>query len=221
MCLIKKVLTVNFYCFLILVILHKSSVYAQKPFYGSLSYSVQLEDTNFSKIGNPYTVNLFTNDTIVRVETNTPQFGKQIYIRHTALNKAYLLLEVNGTKYAIQTDLEQQKKKDTVRIKYLYKKTWKKKKFFGLKAKKVNVTAVASKFSYPCYFSRSLSNKYLEVYSDYPGLALDYFIPTEEGLLHYTLVDLKEQQLDRNLFGIPSDYKRVSFDDFLKNVTPK
>ena len=37
----------------------------------------------------------FTNDTIVRVEAESNQIGKQVTIRHLTLNKYYILLELN------------------------------------------------------------------------------------------------------------------------------
>jgi len=73
-----------------------------------------------NKVWKSWDVTLYTNDTVVRLETETQQFGVQVYIRNMVLNKAYLLLELDGNKYAIQTDLS--KKTDTIKKTYTVKK---------------------------------------------------------------------------------------------------
>jgi len=35
-------------------------------------------------------------------------------------------------------------------------------------------------------------------------------------LIHYELVEKKEEVINRDLFGIPSDYKRISFEEFMR-----
>lgn len=168
-------------------------------------------DTNM--VWKSWGVTLYTNDTVVRVETETEQFGVQVYIRNMALNKAYLLLELDGNKYAIQTDLS--KKTDTIPKSYTVKKKMGSKKVAGLKAKKYFVKDQNTEGFY-CYFSRKLSNKYLQVYPEVNGLAVDYYIPSQDGLIHYELLEKKDETVNRDLFGIPSDYKRISFEEFMR-----
>jgi hypothetical protein len=38
-------------------------------------------------------------------------------------------------------------------------------------------------------------------------------------LIHYELTQLNLTPVDRNLFGVPSDYKRVSFEEFVNMVS--
>lgn len=196
-----------------IILLTSISGFSQSPFSGVLKYkaSVQVPDSN--AIWKSWAVTLYTNDTVVRVETETQQFGVQVYIRNMLLNKAYLLLELDGNKYAIQTDLT--KKTDSIPKSYTVKKKWGSKKIAGLKAKKYFIKDENTEGFY-CYFSKKLENKYLQVYPEIKGLALDYYIPSQDGLIHYELIEKKEEDVSRDLFGIPSDYKRISFEEFMR-----
>jgi hypothetical protein len=129
------------------------------------------------------------------------------------LNKAYLLLELDENKYAIQTDLS--KKTDTIPKTYTVKKKMGSKKIAGMKAQKYLVKDENTEGFY-CYFSKKLGNKYLQVYPEVKGLALDYYIPSQDGLIHYELVEKKNEAVNHDLFGIPSDYKRISFEEFMR-----
>jgi hypothetical protein len=154
----------------------------------------------------------------VRVETQGGQFGTQVYIRHMMLNKAYLLLAFDEQKFAIQTDLEKSHQADTVGPAYTFKRKFGSKKIAGYKCKKYYILDKGSTEGYYCYFAKKLSNKYLEVYKDIPGLALDYYLPSQDGLIHYQLESFAKGAMDRDLFGIPSDFKRVTFEEFMNSI---
>ncbi len=189
------------------------SGFSQEAFSGILKYKATVMAPDSNVVWKSWNVTLYTNDTVVRVETETEQFGVQVYIRNMNLNKAYLLLELDGNKYAIHTDLS--KKTDTVRKTYTVTKKMGSKKIAGLKAKKYLVKDENTEGFY-CYFSKKLGNKYLQVYPEVKGLALDYYIPSQDGLIHYELIEKKDEQVNRDLFGIPSDYKRISFEEFMR-----
>ena len=189
------------------------SAFSQSPFSGILKYKASVMAPDSNKIWKSWNVTLYTNDTVVRVETETEQFGVQVYIRNMTLNKAYLLLELDGNKYAIHTDLS--KKRDSIQKGYTVTKKRGSKKIAGLKAKKYFVKDDNTE-GYYCYFSKKLGNKYLQVYPEVSGLALDYYIPSQDGLIHYELIEKKDEAVNRDLFGIPSDYKRISFEEFMK-----
>lgn len=191
---------------------------AQKSFSGVFNYKASLLSPDSNKVIANWNVVVFTNDTIVRVETTTPNLGKQVYIRHTALNKAYLLLEVNNVNYAIQTDLDKRSKADTIKEKYSFKKKVIGKKINGLKCARYIVTPKSSNQSFTCYFSKKYPGKYLEVFPEMKGLAVDYYLSTNDGIVHYELMKVEEKVLSRDLFGVPSDYKRVTFSEFMKIV---
>lgn len=189
------------------------SAFSQEKFSGVLKYKATVMAPDTNAVWKSWGVTLYTNDTVVRVETETQQFGVQVYIRNMLLNKAYLLLELDGNKYAIQTDLS--KKTDTIPKNYTVKKKSGSKKIAGLKAQKYLVKDENTE-GYYCYFSKKLGNKYLQVYPEVKGLALDYYIPSQDGLIHYELIEKKNEPVNRDLFGIPSDYKRISFEEFMR-----
>ena len=189
---------------------------AQAQLSGMLVYKVDLLSADTMSPQNHWQVVVYTNDTMVRVETQGGPFGKQVYIRHMVLNKAYLLLAMDGQKFAIRTDLAK-KSKDTS-LNYTVKKLIGSKKINGIRCKKYKITDVGAPMGYVCYFAKKIPNKYIEVYQDIPGLALDYFLPSQNGLIHYQLVQYEAQVLDKNMFSIPSDYKKVTFEEFMSSL---
>lgn len=189
---------------------------AQAQLSGMLVYQVDLFSADTMNPQNHWQVVVYTNDTMVRVETQGGPFGKQVYIRHMVLNKAYLLLAMDGQKFAIRTDLAN-KSKDTS-LNYTVKKLVGSKKINGIRCKKYKITDVGAPMGYVCYFAKKIPNKYIEIYQDIPGLALDYFLPSQNGLIHYQLVQYEAQVLDKNMFGIPSDYKKVTFEEFMSSL---
>ncbi|WP_043023603.1 hypothetical protein [Fluviicola taffensis] len=196
----------------IMLFLAGNNLIAQKPFSGVLKYkaSITIPDTNV--VYKTWGVTIYTNDTVVRLETETDQFGVQVYIRNIQLNKAYLLLELDGNKYAIQTDLT--KKSDSISRGYTVKKKFGSKKIAGVKARKYFVKD-DNTVGFYCYFAKKMNGKFLQVYPEVKTLAVDYYIPSEDGLIHYELIEKKDEVVNRDLFGIPSDYKRISFEEFM------
>ena len=203
----------RFLCALSIILFTSVSGFSQTKFSGVLKYKATVMVPDSNKVWKSWDVTLYTNDTVVRLETETQQFGVQVYIRNMVLNKAYLLLELDGNKYAIQTDLT--KKTDTIKKTYTVKKKMGSRKIAGLKSQKYLVKDENTD-GYYCYFSKKLGNKYLQVYPEVKGLAVDYYIPSQDGLIHYELIEKKEEVVNRDLFGIPSDYKRISFEEFMR-----
>ena len=202
--------------FLFLIVFFPLTLSAQKqPLEGYFDYKATLYMPDTNLVLNSWNVRVYTNDTIVRVETET-QLGIQVYIRHMSLNKAYLLLDFEGQRYAIQTDLEKQEEKpDTLDNKYIFKKKFGSTTISGIKCKRYLVTDTRINKQYTCYFAKKIGNKYLEVYREIPGLAVDYYLANEDGLVHYELTGLTLTDVNRDLFGVPSDCKRITFDEFV------
>lgn len=185
------------------------------PLQGVFKYqaTIMVPDTNV--IYKQWNVNISTDDTIVRVETESEMFGNQVYIRNMPLNKAYLLLKIGSKGYAIQTDLNKTEQKKEVQ--YTITKVKGRKKVAGIKCQKYHVVDKGQEeiTGYDCYFAKKISNKYLEIYREVPGLGLDYYIPTSDGLAHYELISFTQEVVSKNSFGIPSDYEKISFDEFM------
>lgn len=188
---------------------------AQQPFSGVLEYRATISLPDTGVVLSQWRVRIFTNDTVVRVETET-KLGLQTYIRHMELNKAYLLLDYGTDKYAIQNDLSETVSDDTLAPRYSVKRRWfGGKKIAGLKSVRYQIVDTGSKEGYDCWFTKKLRGDYLTVYPEIPFLATDYFLPSPDGLVHYELTEVKQMPLSRDLFGIPSDYKRISFEEFV------
>lgn len=185
---------------------------------GVFTYKASITWPDSTNAFREWKVLAYTNDTIVRVETQGGQFGTQVYIRHMQLNKAYLLLAFNDQKFAIQTNLEKPEQTDTSGTGYTFKRKFGSKKIAGYKCRKYYILDKGATDGYYCYFAKKLSNKYLEVYRDIPGLAMDYYLPSQDGLIHYQLESFVKGALDRDLFGVPSDFKRVTFEEFMNSI---
>ena len=203
----------------ILFLFINSILYAQKtnfkPFSGALTYKVELVDSTLKKGKFQYYMRVYTNDTMVRTENESELFGKQTVIKHLRLNKQYLLLTYNNKKYAIQ----QQISPDTTPSKYQFEEKQKFKKF----AKKKSQLAITSiknvPYKFNTYFTTELNPIYLDILKGIKGLPTQYFLPSNNGILRYTLIEIEETPLPANTFLFSKDYVKITFDDFIKSAT--
>jgi hypothetical protein len=197
-------------------ILFTSFVFSQKKeaFVGKLVYSVQITDTAFQKFIPATQMVVYTNDTITRIENVTDQLGKQAIIKHMELNKSYLLLETPIDNFAIQTDHTDSlfRKKES---KYTFEKKWFKKKVGGVRANRLLVSHPDFKEPKEYLYLKKYSPKYINTFEDFPGLPVHYYIITMDGVYEYKLISMEEMLPPKDLFGVPSDYKRVTFNEFL------
>jgi hypothetical protein len=184
-----------------------------QSFSGKLVYNIELVNpSDDSSI--PFSKSIiYTNDTLVRVESES-QFGAQILIKHIPLRKYYLLLEINDKKYAIQQIMS----KDTLESKYVFEYKKSKLSIAGVKAKIVLVDSKDFEKPLEIWFAPSISPKYLDVLEGIKGLPLIYFVHTQEGILKYTLESIEKKEVSKDLFGIPSDYKKVTFSEFMDEM---
>ena len=206
---------------LLIIILLPFIIYSQdyKSFQGKLVYSIQIQDTALQKLFKPKTMTIYTNDTIVRIENYSDQLGQQVVIKHLVFNKSILLLETKNNFYAIQTDLSiQDSSSFKMTNKVIYKKKIGKRKVAGMKANRLQLINSSTKNTIEILYLKDFSPKYLDAYNDIPGLPVKYSITTEDGIFLYTLVSMEKATLNKDLFGVPSNYKRVSFSQFLKEV---
>lgn len=198
-------------------------VFCQKheSFQGKLVYSIEMADTSLQKMIPPTTMTIYTNDTIVRIENETDQLGKQVIIKHTLLNKSILLIDNKGTHYAIQTDLSKKQNKaseDSTKIHYIFKKKFGKRKILNLKANRMSVGVEGQEKKIEILYLKHMSPKYIDAFEGMPGLPVRYYISTEYGIAVYTLIYIQNTPIDKDYFGVPSNYKRVTFDQFLDEV---
>ena len=199
------------------------SFFAQnyEPFEGKFVYSIEMADTSLHRFIPLKTMIVYTNDTIVRIENETEQFGKQIIIKHTKLNKSILLINKGDSKYAIQTDLTKEnkiEKKDSIKSTLTYKKKFGKRKILDFKANRIEVKMKGKKQKIEILYLKQFSPKYINAFEEIPGLPVRYYLNTEDGVAVYTLIYFEKVKLNRDLFGVPIDYKKVNFDQFLDEI---
>lgn len=185
-----------------------------KPFQGTLHYRIDFQPHPDSA-AIPYSkMTVYTNDTIVRVDSETAHLGEQNLITHLELQKYYLLLEFDSRKFAIQGYLP----KDSLASAYTFKKKFGRKKIAGIKAKKILVSAAFFPTPITMWYAPSISPKYLSVLKGIKGLPLDYYVQMEDGYLHYVLESADLSPVKKDIFGIGSDYQKVTFDQFIEQT---
>lgn len=191
-----------------------------KGFSGELVYRISVRDTNMRQLFPDNKMLIYTNDTLTRIENYDTQFGTQILIHHLQLNKSYMLLETAHGKFAIQTNhnIDDSLPKPS---RYVLKKTRGKEKLFEQKAKKLVVSH--PDFDQPIEFIylKKYSNACLNNFPESPGLLARYSLVFPDGVLDYELIHFKQCLPDRDLFGIPSDYRKVTLDEFMAILLPK
>jgi hypothetical protein len=67
-------------------------------------------------------------------------------------------------------------------------------------------------------YLKDYSPKYINTFEDFPGLPVHYFIISVDGVYEYKLLSMEEFLPSKDLFGIPSDYKRVTLDEFMDHI---
>jgi hypothetical protein len=199
--------------------LFSNSTIAQKqaPFTGMLEYKISTRDTAMRELLPDSQMFLYTNDTIVRMENFTSQLGTQIAIRHMLKNKSYLLLETPVGKFAIQTH---DKVNDTIKKsdQFEFKKKFFKRKICGMKANRMLVSHPDFEEPIEFLYLKKVPNRYLDVHNEIPGLLVRYSVITADGILDYELVRISRYTPNNDLFGVPSDYERISFDEFIQRM---
>ena len=191
------------------------SAQKQEPFIGKLVYSVEIADTAMKELIPPGRMTVYTNDTITRIENETFNLGKQVVIKHLQFNKSYLLIETPEVNFAIQIS---DTTGNSTPSKYSYKKKCFKRKIAGLKANRLEVNHPDMKEPREFLYLKNYSPKYINTFEDFPGLPVNYFIITMDGVYEYKLVSFELMKPDHDLFGIPSDYKRVTFEEFMEFI---
>lgn len=189
---------------------------AQDSFVGKLVYEVKLADTAMQKLTNPNKMIIYTNDTILRVESESVTMGKQVMIKHLIKHKAYLLVQSAKGDFAVQ--IKDTRSKDSI-SKYSFEKARGKKRICGLKSKKLLVSNPSIKQKFTFYYSPSFKAKYLPGYEDFPGLLSEYYSVSADGVYHYKLIEITPKTVSSDLFGIPSNYQIISMSDFVDLMT--
>ena len=201
-----------------------SNVHAQKtrPFTGMLEYKISVHDTAMRSLFPENSMIIYSNDTITRIENFTSQLGKQVVLRHMELKKSYLLLDTQAGKFAIRTDESKLKQDSTLaKREFTFAKKWGKRKIVNRKANRMFVSHPEFETPIEFLYFKKISNKYSTFYTEMPGLPVKFSVPTADGIVDYELVKMSEYSPNHDLFGVPSDYQLVTFDEFLEKMVSK
>jgi hypothetical protein len=205
--------THRFVCYLLFSLFFSLPIFGQsfQSFEGKLVYSVEVIHPETKKAKFVSLMTIYANDTLVRTETESTNFGTQIVIKHLTHRKQYLLIEANSKKYAIQ----QPAPKDTNITKYQLNYKCGRKKIAGLKCKKIEITSKIFPNPQNCYYTDSYSPHYLELFPGIKGLPTEYYLMTEDGLIKYTLRELTPLKLPSMIFSFTKDYTKISLSEFI------
>ena len=154
---------------------------------------------------------VYAKDSMLRIENNTP-IGKQIYIKHIPRNRAYILMDFGATKLAIQTIPDTASENSN----YHYSSLKGGEKIAGFKTQSIAVHDIEMDTTITMNYYPNISSKYSTAYTRMPGLPMKYYLLSDNEWVKYQIQSIEEKVLDINLFGIPSDYQIITFDEFIE-----
>ena len=200
----------RYFSIALLLFLFIKSVFSQNKglFSGELTYEIERVDKKDSI--RSFMI-IYAKDSLLRVVNFNSISGKQELIKHLRLNRSYLLVESDQQNFAVRTN--EHLIKDTIQN-YTFKKQMGTRKIAEIKVKKLRVKHKEISEDLTFYYTKSISSKYANIYKNLPGLPLLFYVPTVDGLLKYTLKELKNNNPPLDLFMIPQGYKIISFEEF-------
>jgi hypothetical protein len=219
----------NFILFFTLILAFPIASFSQskktKTFVGMLEYKIIVRDSSLKELVPDNRMIVYTNDTIVRVENFTQNLGNQIAIKHMLLDKSYLMLDTEFGKFAIQMDeTEDQKQKqasDTTSSemdKFVFEKKCGKTRMLGRKMNRLVVSHPEFEEPIEFLYLKGYSSEIVNAYPKINGIPTKYSVITPDAIFDYTLVKMSEYTPEHDLFGIPADFERISFDDFMDKL---
>lgn len=200
---------------LIVLFFCRSQTFGQN-FTGKIVYQVQMLDTALQTLIDNRELVVYTNDTLSRVVAQNDALGEQVTIKHMPLQKSYLLMNMMGKKIAIQTNSSG----DTSKIEpYTFRyKFFGRKKVNGFVLKKATVFREDLKEKRIIWYFKKLRPDIMEMYPGIKGLPADFYIGTVDGIVHYSLKSIEKSDISKDLFGIPSDYEKITLEEFMNFV---
>lgn len=185
----------------------------QPPFCGELTYKIERVDVKDSSKSVQI---IYAKDSLIKIVNLNSDKGKQELIKHLRYNKSYLLIESPLQNFAIKTNEHLVKDSSS---NYTFKYQMGSKKIAGMRAKKVKVKLTSVKNELTFLYLKKIPAKYANIYSDLPGLPVLYYISSQEGLYRYTLQEFKAISPPLELFSIPKDFKKVTFEEFAEEFS--
>jgi hypothetical protein len=181
-------------------------------FNGTLTYRIERVDVNDSSEAK---MMIFARDSLLKIVNFSSEFGRQESITHLGYQKKYVLIELEEGKFAIQM---MDSLKDT-NASYSFQSKRGHAKIAGLKGKKLLAHYELVKSDLSVVYTRKISSKYLGSFRNAPGLLIQYYVANDHGLFKYTLESIDYKTPPLALFMIPSDYQKMSMDEFLEKTS--
>lgn len=191
----------------------KNSLVVPEKFEGKIIYKMSSE---FLNPNDPDSMNyqiVYAQDTMLRIESFTP-IGKQIYVKHIPKNRAYILMDMFYERLAIQTIPEKAPNAGN----YIFQDQKGREKIAGKKAKNIKVTLPNTDTTIVMNYYEDISADYSEALPGIPGLPAKYTLYSGGEYIEYEIVFIEERKVDRDLFGIPSDHRVVTMDEFMEII---
>jgi len=196
---------------LLYFILFSCGTKVPERFEGKMVYKITSQNTDqFSQDSLGYQI-VYTKDSLLRIE-NFTQIGKQVYIKHIAKNRAYILMEFNGEKVALKSIPEEPVNAG----KYEFKKKMGKEVIAGKSARKMQVKIPNIDSLFIMYYFDDISHDYSEAVPGLPGLPVKYTLLVNDELADFELIQLEPRQVSIDFFGIPAGYKIMTMDEFIE-----
>jgi hypothetical protein len=202
-----------FLLFFIFSIVSNLKAQKQLPFSGELTFKIERVDVKDSSKSIQL---IYAKDSLIKVVNFNSDKGKQELIKHLRYNKSFLLIESPLQNFAIKTN--EHLVKDSI-SNYTFKSQFGSKKIAGKRAKKVKVKLASVKNELTFLYLKKIPAKYANIYTDFPGLPVLFYVSTPDGLFRYTLQELKSSNPPLELFMIPKDYKKVTFEEFAEEFS--
>lgn len=198
---------------LILITSCQTSIPMLENWEGKIVYKIESELLNQDAEDSLNYQVVYAKDSMLRVESFTP-IGKQIYIKHIPKNKAYILMDIYTDKIAIQTFSEEAPNTG----KYEFIETRGRKKIANKKSKKIDVKMPESDTIISMNYYEDIPPKYSEAIPGIPGLPAKYTVYSNGEYMSYEAISFETKEVDKDLFGIPSDYRKISMDEFIEMI---
>lgn len=206
---IKNLFSFLFICGLLTACTSKTDTQGNR-FEGKLVYKITSNMRDFDPADSMNYQIIYAKDSLVKTD-NFTRFGKQSYLKHIPKNRAYTMMNFEGNKLAIQTIPDSTK---VAPDKYTFFERKEQKKIAGLNAQLVEVKIKGHNTPIEMWYATAVSHDYSDAIPGMKGLPLIYTLVIGDEELTYTLIEAEQRTMSRDHFGLPSDYKVITTQEF-------
>lgn len=195
----------------IFLILFGCGTKVQERFEGKMVYKISSERNEHSQDDSLGYQVIYAKDSMLRIE-NFTQLGKQVYIKHITKNRAFILMEFEGEKVALKSIPEPPANEG----KYEFSKRKGKETIMGRTARKIEVKIPNIDSLFMMYYFEDVSHDYSEAIPGLPGLPVKYTLIANGEFSNFELIHFEQKAIGIDYFGVPSDYKIMTMDEFIE-----